>query len=150
MDSLNALREELMMMARLWPRVSVAASIDFGRPTLEPCHFRKFITQLTNIAVDAACRAELRDLSRHSPHCITVFANHRRCDSPNTEHCQLNTVNCQLSTENCQRTTRPGGVALAGSMSGRSVIVCHWLCQRYAELQLSHRSCEAIQNQACQ
>ena len=31
----KALRAELMLIARLWPRVSAAASIAFGRPTPE-------------------------------------------------------------------------------------------------------------------
>ena len=36
-----------MLMARLWPRVSAATSMHFGRPTLERNHFRKFNTQST-------------------------------------------------------------------------------------------------------
>jgi len=47
-DYLNARRAELMLMARLWSRVSAAASMDFGRPTLERNHFRKFNTQSTH------------------------------------------------------------------------------------------------------
>ena len=44
-------------MARLWPRVSAADSIDFGRPTLERNHFRKFTTQSTHSSVVLFIRA---------------------------------------------------------------------------------------------
>ena len=54
---LNARRAELMLIARLWPRVSAAASMDFGRPTLERSHFRKFNTQSTHSSVEIPGRA---------------------------------------------------------------------------------------------
>ena len=44
-DDENALRTERMLMARLWQRIVAAASMDFGRSTLERNHFRKFSTQ---------------------------------------------------------------------------------------------------------
>lgn len=37
-------------MAWLWPLISAATSVDFGRPTLERNHLRKFTTQSTHIS----------------------------------------------------------------------------------------------------
>ena len=56
-DDVNILRAELMLIARLWPRVSAAASMDFGRPTLERNHFRKFSTQSTHSSVEVPRRS---------------------------------------------------------------------------------------------
>ena len=56
-DGVNALRAELMLIARLWLRVSAAASMDFGRPTLERNHFRKFTTQSTHSSVEIPSRS---------------------------------------------------------------------------------------------
>ncbi len=39
-----------MLMARLGLRVSAPASTDFGRPTFERNHLRKFTTQSTHIS----------------------------------------------------------------------------------------------------
>ena len=56
-DDVNALRAELMLIARLWLRVYAAASMDFGRPTLERNHFRKFTTQSTHSSVEIPSRS---------------------------------------------------------------------------------------------
>ena len=57
MDYLNALRAELMLMPRLWLRVSVAAALDFGRPAFERNHFQKFVTQSTHISAEIPGRS---------------------------------------------------------------------------------------------
>ena len=44
-QQVNALRAELTLIARLWPRVSAAHCMDFGRPTLDRNQRRKFTTQ---------------------------------------------------------------------------------------------------------
>ena len=46
----NALRAELLILTRLWRRISVAALMDFGRPALELNHFRKFTTLVATAA----------------------------------------------------------------------------------------------------
>ena len=40
-----------MLIAGLWPRVAAAATMEFGRPTLERNHFRKLTKQSTHISV---------------------------------------------------------------------------------------------------
>ena len=44
-------------MARLWFRALAAASMDFGRPTLERNHFRNVTTQSTHISVEIPSRS---------------------------------------------------------------------------------------------
>ena len=53
----NAFRAEEMLIARFWPRASADASMDFGLPTLDRNHLRKFTTQSTQSSVEIPSRS---------------------------------------------------------------------------------------------
>ena len=53
----NRRLDELILIARLWPRESAWIDMDFGRPTIERNHFRKFTTHSTYNSADTPSRS---------------------------------------------------------------------------------------------
>ena len=53
----NIRLDELILIARLWPRGSAWVDMDFGRPTLERNHLRKFTTHSTHNSADTPSRS---------------------------------------------------------------------------------------------